>query len=149
MRTHSASSRAARSRAASQMTSDDDEEAEADVLASDEQEVEPYWLPWHIDPNTVSTLTGDAYFDFASSQALEFDYPQSGALQARAATITVATLSFRSPPAHFQCALMPRALGSLARHVARAALQTWVCSCSTRSARRSTSLSTSTRPLSW
>ena len=29
--------------------------------------VEPFWLPWHIDPNTISTLTGDDYVDFTTA----------------------------------------------------------------------------------
>ena len=40
---------------------------------------EPFWLPWHLDPNTISTLTGDVYFDFESSVTLtNFSYPAEG-----------------------------------------------------------------------
>ena len=42
-------------------------------------EVEPYWLPWHIDPNTISTLTGDAFFDFGAAHTIELpEYPEEG-----------------------------------------------------------------------
>ena len=39
---------------------------------------EPFWLPWHIDPNTISTLTGDSFFDFSSAETVHFQYPPSG-----------------------------------------------------------------------
>ena len=73
MRTHAASSRAAAAAAAETSLS-----AQAAVTTS-EAVVEPYWLPWHIDPNTISTLTGDAFFDFSSASTVALpSYPASG-----------------------------------------------------------------------
>ena len=40
--------------------------------------IEPFWLPWHIDPNTISTLTGDSYFHFDTAQTVNVDYPDEG-----------------------------------------------------------------------
>ena len=66
MRTHSASSRAS----SRDMTGSDP--------AGETTGAEPFWLPWHIDPNTISTLTGDSYFNFDTSETIHVDYPSSG-----------------------------------------------------------------------
>ena len=67
MRTHAASSRA---------------NAAAAVRDASAKDVEPFWLPWHIDPNTISTLTGDEFFHFESAttwdKSLRDAYPQRG-----------------------------------------------------------------------
>ena len=74
MRTHAASSRA--SAAAARAT------AVATVRNASANNVEPFWLPWHIDPNTISTLTGDEFFHFESAttwdKSLQDAYPSRG-----------------------------------------------------------------------
>ena len=70
MRTHSASSRASKTASSSLSSAED---------GASRGEVEPYWLPWHIDPNTISTLTGDAFFDFGAAHTIELpEYPEEG-----------------------------------------------------------------------
>ena len=70
MRTHSASSRASKTVSSSLSSAED---------GASRGEVEPYWLPWHIDPNTISTLTGDAFFDFGAAHTIELpEYPEEG-----------------------------------------------------------------------
>ena len=70
MRTHSASSRASKTASSSLSSAED---------GASSGEVEPYWLPWHIDPNTISTLTGDAFFDFGAAHTIELpEYPEEG-----------------------------------------------------------------------
>ena len=70
MRTHSASSRASKTAKSSLSLAED---------GASSGEVEPYWLPWHIDPNTISTLTGDAFFDFGAAHTIELpEYPDEG-----------------------------------------------------------------------
>ena len=67
MRTHSASSRAG------------PKTHQPLGASTPTDEVEPYWLPWHIDPNTISTLTGDAFFDFNTATTLPMpEYPDTG-----------------------------------------------------------------------
>ena len=78
MRTHSASSRAAKAPDVAR-ASEAERGASGGEGAASSGGPESFWLPWHIDPNTISTLTGDSYFDFDTSKTIRLaEYPEAG-----------------------------------------------------------------------
>ena len=78
MRTHSASSRAAKAPDIAR-ASEAERGASGGEGAASGGGPESFWLPWHIDPNTISTLTGDSYFDFDTSETIRLaEYPETG-----------------------------------------------------------------------
>ena len=151
MRTHSASSRAAKAPDIAR-ASEAERGASGGEGAASGGGPESFWLPWHIDPNTISTLTGDSYFDFDTSETIRLaEYPETGlglvALNALGVvvkrTCRRALGSSRTCPRHV-------ALGDvvhLSRHIDEDSLVVMMAAgAQARDTSRATAVLTSTRP---